>query len=560
MIDSGVFRASPPQTRLQEWRGRILQTLLYVLLVLGTVMYVANVLVFIRNQNWLIIAAVSLAYIMVAVVTFLRGLPYELRAGTVLAAAFALGPLALNLYGLGGDGRVWLLFFILFSGLLFNRRVAVAAALLSTVTYAVTAWLFTSGVWPPPTDLVTRDTNASSWVNTGITLVFVITVLAASLDYLIQGFSRSIRELEDTLTAERKLREHLSLQQTELADRSSDLERRLLQIRTAAEISRAIGTILDPQELLQRVADLILERFELYYVGVFLVDDRGRYANLTAGTGEAGRRMLADEHRLSVGGSSMVGWATANRQPRIALDVGADAIRFRNPHLPHTRSELALPIALGNQVLGALSIQSDQPAAFDQDDVTVLQGIADSLAVALENARLFQQIETSLNEIRQLNRDYVEGSWTRIARGGPELFATFENPAEAGDDSPSYSLNIPLTLREQQIIGNITLETENSNWSSEELEFVEAVGNQAALALESARLLEETQRRAEREQALNELTSRFARTLDFESLMQTVVRELGQLPKVSEVSIHVVPPTDEDTPGPQPAELGAAAE
>jgi GAF domain-containing protein len=559
MIDSGVFRASPPKTRLQEWRGRILQTLLYVLLGLGTVMYIANVLVFIRNQNWLIIAAVTLAYIMVAVVTFFRGLPYEVRAGTVLAAAYALGPLAFSLYGLGGDGRIWLLFFVLFAGLLFGRRVALGAALLSALTYAIVAWLFTSGTLPPPTDIVTRETNASSWVNTGITLAFVATVLGASLDYLIQVFSRSIRELEATLAAERNLAEDLTRQQAELADRSTDLERRLLQIRTAAEISRAVSTILNPQELLQSVADLILERFELYYVGVFLVDERGRYASLTAGTGEAGRRMLTEEHRLSVGGSSMVGWATANRQPRIALDVGADAIRFRNPHLPHTRSELALPIALGNQVLGALSIQSDQPAAFDQDDVTVLQGIADSLAVALENARLFQQIEASLNEIRQLNREYVEGSWTRLARGGPELTATFENPVTPAD-GPAYSLNIPLTLREQQVIGNITLETESSNWSSEELEFIEAVGNQAALALESARLLEETQRRAEREQALNELTSRFARTLDFESLMQTVVRELGQLPNVSEVSIHVVPPTDEDAPGPQPAEQGAAAE
>ncbi|TAK12475.1 MAG: GAF domain-containing protein [Anaerolineae bacterium] len=535
--------------RVQEWRERILQTLLYVLLGVGLAMYIVNVIAFVRNENWLTIVFVTLAYVLVAVVTFVRRIPYLARAATVLLVAYLLAPLSLNLYGLGGDGRVWLLFFVIFAAILFGRRVATGALVLSAITYLVIAQFFASGMWPAPVDALTRDANFSSWVNTGVAMLFVALVLTFSIGYLVQGFNRTINDLEQTLAAERQLATDLNREQTELADRSADLERRVGQIRTAAEISRAIGTILDPQELLQRVAELMLNRFELYYVGVFTVDERGRYASLTAGTGEAGQKMMAENHRLSVGGSSMVGWATANRQARIALDVGQEAIRFRNPHLPLTRSELALPLAIGNNILGALSIQSSLPEAFDQDDVTVLQGIADSLAIALENARLFQQIEASLSEIRQLNRQYVEGSWTTLAEEQSALNVTFENPA-GNKGGSGFSLNVPLTLRDEQVIGNITLETDSSNWSSEELEFIEAVGNQAALALESARLLEDTQRRAEREQALNDLTSRFARTLDFESLMQTVVRELGKLPRVSEVSIHVVPPTD--SPAPEP--------
>lgn len=559
MMDSGSFRSIPPQNRLREWREQILQTLLYVLLGVGLIMYIVNALAFFRQGNWLTLLFVTLAYFMVAGVTFLRRLPYEIRAGTVLFIAYLLAPMSLNLYGLGGDGRVWLLFFVIFAGILFNRRTAIAATVIAGLTYAITAGLFTTGFWPAPIDSLTRDTNPDSWINTGIALLFVALVLIFSIGYLVQGLTRTIGALENTLAGERQLAEDLQRQQAELASRSTDLERRVLQIRTAAEISRAIGTILDPQELLQRVADLIRERFDLYYVGVFLVDERGRYATLTTGTGEAGQKMLAENHRLSVGGASMVGWATANRQARIALDVGQEAIRFRNPHLPETRSELALPLAIGTQILGALSIQSTQPTAFDQDDVTVLQGIGDSLAIALENARLFQQIETSLEEIRQLNRQYIEGSWATLNTPEQELSFTADGPSH-GDSGESHSLNLPLRLRDEQVIGAITLETDTSNLSKEELDFIEAVGNQAALALESARLLEDTQHRAEREQALNELTARFARTLDFESLLQTVVRELGQLPRVSEVSIHIVPPTDEEASGPQPAPLTLASE
>lgn len=559
MMDSGTFRTIPPQDRLREWRERILQTLLYVLLGVGSLMYIVNALSFFRNQNWATLLFVTFAYLMVVGVTFLRRLPYEVRAGTVLFITYLLAPISLNLYGLGGDGRIWLLFFVVFAGVLFNRRTAIVSVGVATLTYAIVAGLFASGAWPAPIDAVTRDANPESWINTGVALLFVALVLVFSIGYLVQGLNRSIQELQETVVAERQLAEDLQNEQAALAARSTDLERRVLQIRTAAEISRAIGTILNPQELLQRVADLIQERFNLYYVGVFLVDDRGRYATLTAGTGEAGNRMMAENHRLSVGGASMVGWATANRQARIALDVGREAIRFRNPHLPQTRSELALPLAIGNHILGALSVQSVEPEAFDQDDVTVLQGIGDSLAVALENARLFQQIEASLNEIRQLNRQYVEGTWAGLGREDEDLSVTVEGLTTNASAS-GFAVNVPLTLRDEQVIGAITLETESSSWSAEELEFIEAVGNQAALALESARLLQDTQHRAEREQALNELTARFARTLDFESLMQTVVRELGQLPKVNEVSIHVVPPADAEAAGPQPTPQGAAEE
>jgi signal transduction histidine kinase/CheY-like chemotaxis protein/transcriptional regulator with GAF, ATPase, and Fis domain len=171
-----------------------------------------------------------------------------------------------------------------------------------------------------------------------------------------------------------------------------ETQHRAQQLATAAEVSRASISVLNPDELIVRAVELIRERFDLYYAAIFLVDEAGEWAVLQHATGEAGRKLLERGHRLAVGGQSMVGWAVANHQARIALDVGLERVRFVNPLLPETRSEMALPLAVGNTVLGALDVQSTQPNAFSESDITVLQNMADQVATAIQNARLFKAI------------------------------------------------------------------------------------------------------------------------------------------------------------------------
>lgn len=175
---------------------------------------------------------------------------------------------------------------------------------------------------------------------------------------------------------------------------------RAIQLQAAAEVSSAASSLLDLDELLPLAVELIRERFDLYYAGIFLLE--GAEVVLRAGSGQAGRRMIEQNHRLPVGEGSMIGWCVAHNQARIALDVGQDAVRFDNPFLPQTRSEMALPLNSRGRVVGAMTIQSSLSAAFGEADIAVLQIMADQLANAIENARLFAEREDALAEMEIL--------------------------------------------------------------------------------------------------------------------------------------------------------------
>jgi len=174
------------------------------------------------------------------------------------------------------------------------------------------------------------------------------------------------------------------------------------ELRASADVGRAAASNLQVDELLSQVVNLIVERFGLYYAAAFITDETGRTAVLREATGEAGRTLKSQHHQLEVGGQSMVGQAIAQRQAHIALDVGTEAKRFANPLLPDTRSEIALPLIVGDRVLGALDAQSTQPAAFDEASAAVLQSMVDQIAVALSNAEQFQQTSTALRRAETL--------------------------------------------------------------------------------------------------------------------------------------------------------------
>ncbi len=335
-----------------------------------------------------------------------------------------------------------------------------------------------------------------------------------------------------------------------VAERTRDLERRAMQLEAAAEVARDATAIRDVGQLLDDAVQLISDRFGFYHAGVFLVDDEREYAMLCAASSAGGKRMLARGHRLAVGKVGMVGYVTSMGEPRVAFDVGEDATHFANPDLPATRSEMALPLRVREEVIGALDVQSTKEAAFSDEDVAALQTVADQLAVAIENARLFEQTQSSLRELDSLYRLHAREEWEQLVRERAVVTGYHYSPtgvSPAGEvwwpgigetvrrgettilsDDGGGLLTTPITLR-GQTIGTLSFRrpAEAEAWSEQDVALMEATADQVALALESARLMQESQQWAQREFAVREIADKVSSAFDIETVLRTTVEELS---------------------------------
>jgi HAMP domain-containing protein len=323
-----------------------------------------------------------------------------------------------------------------------------------------------------------------------------------------------------------------------LAELQKDLERqveeRTSHLKAINEVGRVAASILDPDELIAKVVNLITDEFGYYYSALFLIDSASRFAELIDATGEAGKVLRQSKHRLEINEKSMVGRAIVTKQAQVAQDVGEKSIRFNNPLLPYTRSEIALPLFIGEQILGVLDVQSTQEAAFGEQDINTLQNMANQVAVALENARLFQEAQRSIQELKEIQKNYLRESWniSKIPEG--EIVLAIGDKPEGNS---GYVTRFPIALREE-VIGEINITSKNK-LNAEESSWVQAIITQAALALENARLLEESQNLAMRERYVTEITNKIWSANTIEGILQTSLRELGQVLDASEAIIEL---------------------
>jgi GAF domain-containing protein/C4-dicarboxylate-specific signal transduction histidine kinase len=340
------------------------------------------------------------------------------------------------------------------------------------------------------------------------------------------------------------------LRQT-LAGLEHRVAERTAQLQAAADISRAATAMRDLNELLRLALALIRERFGFYHASIFLMDEAGEFAVLRESTGEVGAQLKAKGHRLGVGSHSLVGWVTQNRHPRVALDVAGDPFHFQNPLLPDTRSELCIPLIVGDQLLGVLDVQSTKLNAFSESMVQVLQTLADQLSVAILNANLFQRTQASLQEVSALYQQVTSTAWHTLLLDQPrELVFDLEPGGRPAADADGAPLTIPLRLGEETL-GTIELHGwRTSDIGPEEQAILDTIATQISVALESAALFQDTQRRRNREQLINEITYRMRATLDPASIVQSGIRELGRALGATEVVVKIQPPARSPSIGP----------
>ncbi|MBN1977121.1 MAG: GAF domain-containing protein [Anaerolineae bacterium] len=372
---------------------------------------------------------------------------------------------------------------------------------------------------------------------------------------LAAGFNRMAAQLQETLE--------------NLEQRGVDLQRRALQMQASAEVGHAAASILDIDRLIQHVVELIRERFELYYVGLFLVDESGRWAVLRAGTGEAGQAMLARGHRIAVG-EGMIGWSVSHAEARVAEEVDADAVRLATPELPDTRSEAALALRSRGRVLGALTVQSDRPGTFNEESLAVLQTLADQVAVAIDNAGLFAESQAALTAERRAYGELSRQAWADLLHAhsvtgyhyGVEQGRVTRLSGDGQRVVPAKGLpevELPIEVH-GAVIGTIVAHkpADAGEWQNDEVTMLHELADQLGVAMESARLYRDTQRRAARERLVSDIADRLQRAPDMEMLLQIAAQELNQALEGSRayVRLGVGAWGDEPDDGGEPEDVG----
>ncbi len=425
------------------------------------------------------------------------------------------------------------------------------SAIISTLIAALVA-VFITIVANSFSRPIIQLTNAAEKISEGDLNVQAPVTSRDEIGILSTSFNSMTRQLKEFIdTLENRVRERTQ----QLAQQYETLQFRSRQLQTVSDVARGVVSSRDIESLLNSVTTLISERFNFYHVGIFLVDDNNENAVLRAANSVGGRKMLARQHKLQVGQTGIVGFVTGTGEPRIATDVGQDAVFFNNPDLPETKSEMALPLKVGDRTIGALDVQSIESNAFSNEDIELFTTLADQVAIAINNNQLFEGTARALAESERVHRQYLNQEWTRQSTEAnvnsykytpdglvpfnedlPEVRMVLESARPVFKSQKDMeianqfnsTLTVPILLRGESI-GVIHLQENGDKpftWNQNDLLTVQEVANQVSQSLENARLFEETIRRADRERKVLEITSKIRSTNDPQQMLQITLEEL----------------------------------
>lgn len=369
---------------------------------------------------------------------------------------------------------------------------------------------------------------------------------------------------------------HIS--RTEGAQEISAERMRLAEI--TSQVAQRISHRMPLQDVLNNAVEQIHIEYPLiYHAQIFLVDDEGQNAQLVASTGQVGRMLIERRHSLPIGSLSVIGQVTANGQAVIFRAGSADGIHRRNEFLPDTAVEAAFPLRIGDQIIGALDLQSKVITAFQQEDLAIFQSLADHIAIAIDNARLFDETETRLQENRQLveqtrraaaeverlNQQLTRRFWDDYLAQKSEsrsVTVDFANSDSSPDSQWTPTLSqavqtnapvyyeqdgvrivaVPLQVR-GQVIGAMEFELDASGQlAPEDLSLIQEVGERLGLAAETNRLFEASQSAAQREALVNEIATRLQASNTVEMTLSAAARSLKDTMKASRVAIRLGTP------------------
>ncbi len=562
MDDKENNRAAAPQGRtglgvVRTWQQQLAQGVLRTLVILGPLAAAAGSYYdYSRGEMWTI-PVYWATYGVLLVITFWKRVPYTVQARTIMALMYGLALLDFPADGRGGSGRLFLLILPFMAGLFFGTRESIVALAIAMLTMIGYGWAFSTGLIVAAQEVDSAD--PIGWLSNTLVLLMLSGFVVVGHNYLVP---RLLAALNQSRGLTQTLEEERSKLESQVSERTTVLERRTRYLEATADIAREASSELDLEALLPRVVGLIADRFEFFRLGILLLDSNEEWAILRAASGGGGQRLVDRGFRVRVESESIVAHVMRSGQPYIAPDVRRDPLYLEAEDVADTRSEMTLPLRARGRVLGALTVQSPQLDAFGDDDVAVMQTLADQVALAISNAQLFQQAQEALEAERRAYGELSLEAWRELVRARPDvavlrdergisplsgwLDPEVEQALETGRSATSgdgaRNLAVPIRVR-GHVVGVIDahLPEGSEGWAPEQIALIETITERLANALESARLYQDTQQRAAREELLSTVTARMRETLDLDTVLQTAIREIGDALGIAEVEVRLGP-------------------
>ncbi len=552
----------PESKELVAEKNLLLQNILNGSLILATILFFINLYGAIQSLNYFRVVVIVIAYSLMFLITLVRNIPYHVRVSMISVGYLTVGLVSMIQSGLNANSLLYFLISVLIiaileSGYFWIFPLSTIAVVISIIGYLINRGVINTG------DFIIESNSLIFWISVCVNFLYIVFLLSIT-------FSKFFQSLQNLISVTGKENEELSIVNQNLSERLNDFEkmsdRRKSRLVTTRQISRELSTESDLDKLLLDSVELIRSQLGYYHAGIFLSDDRNENAILRAASGEAGRLMLERKHRIRIREEGIVGFVISRGEPRIAFDVAEDSVHLLNPALPNTRSEMAVPLRVGDRILGALDIQSDQINAFSEEDVDVIQSISDQLATAIDKIIQIQLLKQKVSDLEEGYRSYTRGLWQAHLKGSKkqlsyvykeDTLGTDFQKSETAEDAllrgepiittPESSENtedvesevaIPITLR-NQTLGVMNIKTRGKTVPADMVDLLNNASNRLALALENARLLEQIQERAEREHLVSEISAKVRASTDIDTILRTAVSELGKTLAIDEVRIQL---------------------
>jgi len=532
-------------------------------IVIGLVLIAIPFIAIAQYEDFTLLVLIGIIAVF-AIVLFLLRRGY-LNFGAILIAVTI--SLFMSFQALTADGvrdviLIGFLAIAMLASLTINIHAGVAVLIFGVGVIWTNALLETNNIIKPTLDSpinYARDLSIM-FVVVAALIYFVMGTLRRSLDQTRTAIQDAAKTNEELDSLRISLEQRIEERTKELDQANRRNERRAKQFEAIAQVAHATAANESLDTLLPRLASLVSEQFGFYHTGVFLIDDKREYAVLRAANSEGGKQMLQRGHKLLIGQTGIVGFVSAMGTPRIALDVGVDAVFFDNPDLPSTRSEMALPLHVSGEIIGVLDVQSTRANEFQEEDIGILSTLADQVAVAIQNARTYQTMQDLLEEAQRESNAYIRDSWRTLQAeestigyrvAGNEIASLIaplksnlieravKNKQTVRENGDAGTMVLPIRLRNEVIAIMDIHPPAGHEWDEDEIDIIEAVADRLSLALESSMLLKATQRQAEIERITTDISGKISSATQFDAILRTAAEELSRVLGGSEVLVQL---------------------